>query len=272
LASLAFAGAGGEEIQSALKSKLEKYDLNNDAALSLEEFTQIFPPDQESIALSVFHQADVNDDDQLNLKEVTFAHYIANEHSINQRLNRLAAAMPIGFREGIDGAFQRVRMNADGGAVLPQVILQELSNLPTIDSVVFNKDVVPALAPVLELADIIEDGVLNLNELDFLQFMTRELLADSAFRAEKGSQAMAAKLQLADDMWEKFYQKMDANGDGCLDRREVVNGFWAHASVAGSPSLLFKSRVHDLFATADRSNDEVLDRLEVFELTSWLLL
>jgi len=178
----------GLQVDAATKEFFEAVDVDGNGLVSKKEYRDYLEPKHtvdQALTDSIFAQADIDDDGNLQLREFEFSRYIDFHTVHDKELADLGDALPPGLLEAIEAAIASCRDNEQGGHVHIQDIASVMA--PAFDLAGFRTagEARYILALLFDQADVIRDSVLNLNELDYFHYLARDIL--SGFASSLGS-------------------------------------------------------------------------------------
>jgi len=279
------------KVSPKIEEMFRSIDVDGDGLLSETEYNSMLAIDdriKEVIAPHIFVQADIDDDRHLSLTEFLFARYISDEPLLDRQMNDVADYLPPNYRDSIDSKFAHLRAAPSAGALrfdelwsMLKVYITSKENMESSRT---------AVEEIFRVADVTGDGRLNLNELDFCQFMVREAMMEHALQTyatkrvvvaqgnELGQQANTQQLEQEepqepwdDDLGKALFANFDKNGDGMLSESELVAGMQTHFADTDKERQVYAQYVHTRFAEVDTNFDGSLDEKETVELMSRLM-
>jgi len=255
------------------KEIFDVMDSDGDGAVSWEEYSTVYVATGVANPAkfdSIFIQADVNDDGVLTLQELDFASHLASYDQKETWMVRQDAALPKDFRAGIDCAFAELRKTARGGLTyLPKVltIVRPLLQQAGID---FEDEALAAVSDLFHMADIVRDGALNMNELDYFQFMLRDFLVGIAVGMQLATQT--SEYKKSQQRWlEVLFREFDQDRDGKLSLRELTQFFDMFGGQVKRLGYNREIAVRESFEESDINGDGVLDWEEAESLMDVLV-
>mmetsp|Transcript_44329 Transcript_44329/g.128173 ORF Transcript_44329/g.128173 Transcript_44329/m.128173 type:complete len:316 (-) Transcript_44329:438-1385(-) len=242
----------------------DNMDANHDGLVSYTEYIRSSPgsTEQDRARLAMlFSQADVDDDGCLSLPEYDFLKYIEvyAETTFEARTAAFVDALPSGFDEQVGRAVSQLRETVVGGKARLEDVAEAFAPLMPVVGL----GPLEAGTVVLNLfgqADIIRDGALNLNELDYFHFVARDILAGVALHRLE-----PVRVHVDADMLplvEHMFPACDRNKNGQLDLDELADHLAAHLH-PGDDRELFRKVVAKAFAKTDIDRDGGLSREEL---------
>lgn len=234
-------------------------DIDQDGLVSYIEYSRDAPDSAHHSFL--FSQADVDDNGYLNLAEYDFLKYIEVYEKITfeARAARIAERLPLGFAQELGRAISHLRETVVDGKTRLKDVAVVLAPL-MLTTGLGPGEVVAVMHNLFEQADIITDGVLNLNELDYFHFKARDVLAWISMQRLNWSGAYvdADVLPIA----AIIFPECDRNKDARLDVDELADHFAAYLH-PGDDRKLFRRVLSTALETADLDRDGALSREEM---------
>lgn len=253
-------------------------DLDKDGVLSEVEFLDLASGQglvKELAYRSIFSQVDIDGDYTLSVLEFEFSRYLLHEAYLDRRHAEMEEKLPKGFRDEIDGVFADLRARYSGGFSFPEVMRRITSLLSGMGFDLDERDSGESFHDMFGRADVIPDGLLNLNELDYFHFLIRDALilavVEQKILPKRRDPVDAGALGY------DFVRLFDGNGDGGLDVSELLHGL-ERSFFEGGPGLhvaeanRLRASAKDQFAKADGNSDGLLDYAEVTVLLHLLRL
>mmetsp|Transcript_37961 Transcript_37961/g.109194 ORF Transcript_37961/g.109194 Transcript_37961/m.109194 type:complete len:310 (-) Transcript_37961:150-1079(-) len=191
LSSLAIPAQAGdvdlEQVDTVTREMFQQFDTDTSGTVSHREFMERLPEPDVMMPTSwsgIFLQADIDDDDLLSLPEFEFAGYLVNHGAVEQRFEHFA------LRDTFDGMFEYLRTSFEGRVSFDDLAMGFITVFEFWDDgavgldALLGIDTYGTLQTLFGRADIIQDGTLNLNELDFFKFLLLDTLAFTAAKED----------------------------------------------------------------------------------------
>jgi len=262
LAALWLAVARGEKWYGSSES-FDKLDIDGDGLLTHGEFTAPLArrsdKRESAIAASIFAQADVDDDGHLNGSEFEFANFLATTDEQEDWLSSMEEKLPAGLAASIADMFDKLRRDTQAGKTHIGRLFESAN--PMLSSVGHGLDAPGIVSELFTRADITNDGALNLNELDYFQFMFRDIMVAASYES-----AVADGAPKINSLVESLVLALDKDGDGKFDEDE-----FARVLAYYFPEDSTRSLAHEHFVAADKDGDRLLDRIEAGDLVEHLI-
>mmetsp|Transcript_129310 Transcript_129310/g.374452 ORF Transcript_129310/g.374452 Transcript_129310/m.374452 type:complete len:313 (-) Transcript_129310:92-1030(-) len=250
----AVATVTGEDRHIAVADRFATRDLDKDGFLSESEYMRAVDGTPDASRLSSFLQADINDDQMLSMPEFMFALYISGEIGPGDEPEAVISEA----RRKIDSIFERLREQAFRGQLTFEHVDRGFRSFFPPEFPVSR-----SIKGLFRVADVIRDGILNLNELDLLHYMTRDTLGTSVGKALQRKQHQQEVAYL----WRTLgLEVFDRDGDGRLSEAEAVHGLIRRYADTDREAAIYRKAVMRSFSLADVDGDGLLDREEAVEL------
>mmetsp|Transcript_1294 Transcript_1294/g.3593 ORF Transcript_1294/g.3593 Transcript_1294/m.3593 type:complete len:342 (+) Transcript_1294:58-1083(+) len=251
---------------AVLKQMFDLLDTDRSGLMSRDEYMAAaadMSGMQQIRYLAVFSQADIDDDDSFSMFEFDFASRLAQEGEVDELHASVDQFLPLNFRLNIDRSFDKLRENFDGRITLGQV-MQSLRTLLLIEEgEEVNSDFKRSVIDMYDRANIINDGALNLNELDYLHFIVRDDLVSAAL---EDPVVPRPKEELVHTVVRDYFAFFDENGDGLLEKGELVQGLVDALASVVDPAThhgVYVELASALFDEANADGDGGLNKEEM---------
>jgi len=264
LGAMVLSGPAGAQINRGLLDGFRRSDGDGDGELSEEEYLRkVAPEGAKEWYKSIFSQADIDDNGRLSLNEYTFAKYLSDQGRLQDEMDTLGSALPQSFVDEIDRMFQALRSTPPMYGVRKQEILAAARLLLTRADAV-NKESLFVVSYLFDMADVVRDGKLNLNELDFLHFILREFLVRQVVTAPGPDGNISDRGR--EILWDSVFTEMDQNRDGYLEEHEVLHGVSALVPSQSIDRAFYEQQVARHFRRMDLDQNGKLSKGEAVAL------
>mmetsp|Transcript_77775 Transcript_77775/g.225705 ORF Transcript_77775/g.225705 Transcript_77775/m.225705 type:complete len:308 (-) Transcript_77775:242-1165(-) len=252
-------GVGAPPVPCAASERFHVLDVNGDGFLSSHEFCS------KQADLLLFFQADLDDDGSLWPAEYEFACYLAHYETRERHFAEIADLLPDGFLRLIDMGLAVARVTAKNGGVDAMAVANALVPAVVEAGLDLNQATGNIVHRAFRVADVVQDELLNLNELDYFNFLIVDILTQIALLDRFEIESMIDGWRTAHVTGHLFWL-WDANADSQLEFSEVLRGIAdGHGEVVGSRFM------RKLFKQADADCDGSLTPDELAEFLSRVL-